>query len=266
MKEVIFYLSIGGLIIKITVHPHKKLHYSEKFVDGCLVYFKKFFLDKDNKPEKIDFEIVVEDEIDFYKDKKKDFFHTLIFKRISEKKIITYTHISFIHFEWMLEQLVYELVAKNEGFVFHGSAVKNNNKVYIFTAEDGGGKSTTMLMLKDYFTPVADDSGIIRKIGQEYIFFPTPFRSAYFNQLTIENKGCQIDKIFILKKALFFKTKKVKNIKVIPLMFNEIVFDKRFSKKAMDNFLRFLKKFNNFYLLYFKKEKDGFIKFLNNYC
>lgn len=265
MKERFFYLSIGGLIIKITVLPHKQLHYSEEFIDNCLNYFKKFFLNKENKPKKIDFEIMVEDELDIYKHKEKNFFHTLIFKRISKNKIITYSHISFIHFNWLLEQLVYELIAKNNGFVFHCSAVKKDGEVFIFTADDGGGKSTAMLMLKDNFTPVSDDAGIIRKIEQRYLFFPSPFRSAHFDNLIIENKGYSIKKIFLLKKAKFFKTKRIKENRITSFLIQQLHSSKDFSKKAAYNLFIFIKKFKNFYFLYFTKEKDKLIRFfLNN--
>lgn len=263
MLESSFYLSIGGLIIKITVLPHQQLHYSEMFIAQCLVYFKKFFLNKQARPEKIDFEIIVEDRINLYQNKRENFFQTLIFKKISENKIITYTHISYIHFDFIFMQLVYELISKNEGFVFHCSAVKKDGGVVVFTAEDGGGKSTAMLLVKDNFMPVSDDTGIIRKIDQEYLFFPSPFRSANFNQLTIENKGYPIEKIFILKKAPFFKAERVKRIKINSLLINALRFNNKSSKKTMKNFFRFLKEFDNFYFLSFKKEKRGLIRLLN---
>ncbi len=72
----------------------------------------------------------------------------------------------------------YKKLLDFDGFMLHASAVEMNSKCYLFSAPSGVGKSThTSLWLKEFPNAkvINDDKPAIRKIGENFLAFGTPF-------------------------------------------------------------------------------------------
>ncbi len=67
------------------------------------------------------------------------------------------------------------LAEGGEGLIVHGTGLCRQGDGYLFLAPSGGGKTTLSMQSKPYAV-LADDGIILRKRGQQYRIYPTPFR------------------------------------------------------------------------------------------
>lgn len=67
------------------------------------------------------------------------------------------------------------LAKRKDGLIVHGTGLSRQGDGYLFLAPSGGGK-TTLSMQSPPYAVLADDGIIIRKSGQQYRIYPTPFR------------------------------------------------------------------------------------------
>lgn len=85
----------------------------------------------------------------------------------------TYYYINFLQFRLILREMLQELLTKNKGFQIHASGVIVDNSVALFVGKHTAGKSTTAKLVSNTYPIFADDSVVIRRIGNNYYAFQT---------------------------------------------------------------------------------------------
>lgn len=261
----VFYINIAGFNIKIRFHESGWTYGKEKFKRRIMAYLKGFLLFKE--PE------ITDGYIDFIKEvypktlfAKKEREHFINFYRLNGKnKVTSFYRISIFEFQYILGDILSKLLAGCGGFILHASAVNYGGKAYIFLGESGAGKSTVRRFLAEKYISLTDDTVIVKKEDNRYLLYQTPF----FERERQIKKGIvsyPLAKAFFLKKAELFKIEKIRNDDLLlNLLFKQFLMVKQdYSRKQIKYILKFIVKFDNFYYLYFKKDKKLLRQLLEN--
>lgn len=85
------------------------------------------------------------------------------------QKQLTFNHLSFLVETSIATHLLFQKI-----LFLHASSLVINNKAYVFCGEVGAGKST-IRKLGGQYPSLSDDTTIIKKEGDEYFVYPSPF-------------------------------------------------------------------------------------------
>lgn len=256
------YLNIAGFYIQINLRPTEwrfALKLKEKEIKK---YWTGFIV---SKPKKTDFVInFVEKrylEIIYKKKEKKQYMG--FFEEKNKKSINTFYQISIFQFQTILRHIINKLLA-GHGFILHGSASNINGRAFLFTGKNGVGKSTIMKLLKEKYPALADDTVIIKKEGDEYFLYQTPFIE---KEWWVEKNGQRLElkKVYFLKKEKFFKEDIINNKnflfeKIVKQFWTE---DDEFVNKKTKLIYQFTRSFNQFYYLSFAKNRKELLSFID---
>ena len=265
----IIYIQIAGLNIKISFTPFSKKtddYFSyNKLRLTIIQYFGGFVLVK--KPSIIDYhiELVKRNLVMSRQVKDNKITYTLDFYVEETNKILSFQYISLSQFMLLLKQIISKFTLNHHLFLLHASASCYKGKALIFTGRPNAGKSTIMSLISDTYPSLADDSVIIKKESNGYFMYQTPFIEKN-DWVKKTNKAFQIDKIFFLKKSTTYnKTIKVtdKN-RILRILISQLIVTRDNYKIIMKRLTEFVRSFNNFYYLYFVKDKNKILKILNS--
>jgi|GEM_PF-2256907 len=256
-------LNIAGFNIQINFKKTEWEFAYEKLKKEILHYFQGFIVQKKNK---IDYFIDIEETTTLILNKKyPEKYFVNFFDKKKDKTITTYYQISLLQFQMILREALIDLLAKNRGFVSHGSAVEKDKVAFIFTGKNRAGKSTAMRLLYPKLTALADDTVIIKKENGRYFLYQTPFIEKN-DWIYKTNKKYLIESVFFLKKSHNFRTEKIKNKeKILKMMINQFWSSEKNYKKQIKYLFDFVENFNQFYYLYFAKNRDRLINLLKKY-
>ncbi len=81
-------------------------------------------------------------------------------------------------FDTLLRYIYPMALIYRDGFCIHASSVVKNDKAYIFPGKSGAGK-TTIAWLSQDATFLGDDVSIVRKMGEEFIAYGSPFCGSF---------------------------------------------------------------------------------------
>lgn len=98
-----------------------------------------------------------------------------------------------------LDQIILmHFLGRRQGLLVHAMGLVKEGKGYIFPGKSGAGKSTLAMQLHkdDNLEFLSDDRVVIRRIGNDYIVFGTPWPGDAGNVL---NKGCPLEGIFFIE-------------------------------------------------------------------
>lgn len=153
------------------------------------------------------------------------------------------------------------LLLKKDIIMIHASSIRKKNLAYVFCGPSGSGKSTIVKLAKNN-TPSSDDITVIKKEGNKYFVYPSPF-----DKLRVGNLGKQkalLAKIFVLHQSDWTAIKPINSVKMIQLLM----------KYNMLGYINYLPEKNDLYkltvklvtsvpvqYLYFTKSRD-FLKML----
>ena len=255
-------LLIADFSIRLTFQNSAVPRLKNRFKVEIKDFFKDFI---SNKPDKeSDFVIEITDNIPDNRRKytqviKGNKHYVLFYKKTGSKWITCFYQNSVFHFQIIVQNILYELLTKNKGFMVHASASKIGNKAFLFLGQSGAGKSTSVALLKKVYSPLSDDFSIIIKIKDEYFFYQHPFRE----KNNIENKNFSrylLGKVFFLEKSLYFKVEKINNEnKTTEWMIKQLMSP---NPSMMRTLMQFCLEFNGYYKLSFVKEETGMINLL----
>lgn len=263
MEEI--FLDIAGFIIRIAFRPTKleiSTYIKEKLKREILEYCSSFIIEK--RPKKADFYI------DFFEklkpeiaiDKKRKIYH-LLYQDRGKNRLVTSNEISLYQFQLILRQALYRLLL-GKGFMLHSSSVLINGKVYCFLGRSGAGKSTAARFLSGKYKALSDDTSLFKKEDGSFYFCMTPVmeRALWFRKKAVRYP---LGKVFFLRKADFFKVKKVEDKKyILEGLIKQALIEKEDINKKMKFLLNFVSSFNQFYFLYFAKNEKKMIEFFDN--
>lgn len=265
MRSNIYYLNIADFCIKIVFKPYEKKYLVS--INKLKILINKYFAGFISKPQKkIDFQIdILKKTPYFFQRKTKEFLISkILFYQKKGDRLTTYQHISISQFMFLIIDVLQQLLIKNNGFIIHGSAIEKNHKGIVFAGKSGAGKSTIVSLLKKNYKVLGDDSVIIRKNRGEYYLYQTPLIEKNY-WIKRERGKYKIGKIFFLKKAPYFKKERILNKrKILYLLTSQVWSNKKDLKKITPYLIKFINNFNNFYLLFFEKNKTKLLDFIED--
>lgn len=261
------YAVIGGFNFKFSFKNDlndPRTTYSKGKAEIDLLIYLRIFLTT-TKPKKFDFEIELcdlgEAELLNIESNKKTY--SPLYQKVTDKKFITYFQNNITQFETVLKHALLLLLKQNGGFGIHSSVANINGKAYLFLGNSGAGKSTSVELLNDKFPTLNDDITLIKKIGNKYFVFQTPFtEKAWWIKKT--QKFYPVTKIFFIHKSQEFKSESNTNRKVISSnLLSQVIAAQFLDKDILENVKVFIKGMNNFYDLYFAKDSDKLVKLIS---
>lgn len=133
----------------------------------------------------------------------------------------------------------YKQLIHFDGMLLHASAVEKDGEAFLFSAKSGTGKSTHTHLWLEYFENariINDDKPAIRKIGEDYFAFGTPFSGKTDESV---NTGVKLAAIVFLERSKTNIIKKITPAEAIPLIMNQTVRPST-SADSMNIFLNFM--------------------------
>ena len=256
-------LKIAGFRISISLQT--EWQYLKKKISKEINKYFSGFIDFSGIQFKTDFEIIITHKrhIPFIIKNSGKSYYMSLFEEKNNHTIVVVHIISMLELQLILGEVINRLLYKNNGFILHGSAVNSPDGVIIFNGQNGAGKSTAMRLLQPNFPGLSDDSLIIRKEDDKYFFYQLPLvERSYWIKKT--GKKYKINKIFVLRKSSIYKITKITDKGYILKHFSGQVFsEKKYISKSLKQLIDFINNFDNFYFLYFAKNKKKLLKLLS---
>lgn len=91
------------------------------------------------------------------------------------------------------------LLAQEGGFLLHAASAIRNGKAFVFAGVSGAGKTTIASLAPPDATLLTDEISYIRKVGDQYVAFGTPF-TGELGKLG-ENVSAPIAALYLLEKG-----------------------------------------------------------------
>jgi len=262
MEKSIF-LNIAGFSIQINLKPTEWDFAINLKAKEIKRYWGGFII---KNPKRINFKInfIERSYLEVYFNKKEKKQYLGFFEEKNKKEINTFYQISIFQFQIILRRAISILLAGN-GFILHGSASNIKGKAYLFTGNNGAGKSTIMKLLNPEYQALADDTIIIKKENKQYFLYQTPFIEKEW-WVKKNSQKLPLERVYFLKKETYFKEEKI-NDKT--LLFEKIIKqfwteNDEFISKKTTLIYQFTHKFNYFYNLSLAKNKKKLLDFINN--
>lgn len=253
---------VGGFSIKI-IFKKTELNIAKKILKNNIKEFFANFIQ--NKPAKTDFIIYIKDEdkLELLSEKNKSKYYLGFFEVIKDNRIKTHYIINIFQFQSLINFILLKLSENNKLLFLHSSAVKINKEAYIFLGKSGAGKSTTANLLKKKYFKLSDDISLVRKEKNIYNLYQSPILEK--NLITKTSDKTPVNSVYFLKKAKYFKIRKIKNKEYILKSASKQIFTKDEHFPLQIKYLaEFIKEFDNFYFLYFSKDSKNLINLLRD--
>ncbi len=229
---------------------------SEKDVTVWLLGNYKGFLYR-KRPEKIDYTITFLRSEELFVSVKGKQTHFRLYEQVGPKNIHTYYHISRIQFMLILRTIIEQLLEK-KGFVIHCSSCVIKDKAWIFTGEQGAGKSTIVSLLKEDFPTLADDRGYIRKEEGKWYFYQGFFLDRNGNFLKKSTKYQLAGICFLRRSSQCHMDHISSKGEVLELFLKQIwTQNKQTLKKKLPLIVNMSSQFRRFFLLSFSLSNKG---------
>jgi hypothetical protein len=261
MKITKLILNIAGFHIRIDFYrKEESKEYESQFIENVRDYYKNFIID--SIPGQLDYiiKVIYRHQFSVTVNQQKKIVAINLYRQINSKTLETYYHVSGSQFQIIIRQITHILLAKNQGFILHASASKVNDKAVIFLGKSGAGKSTTMTLLSSTFTPLGDDSIIIKKEENQFYCYSSSAieKNAWFLKDYQRNK---LGAICFIKKSADCKTTKINNNQVIlDKMSKQLFSEKEDLTVQMKSLLNFIKVHNQIYQLEVSLKKKDYLK------
>lgn len=255
MQDVLFF-QIAGFNIGMRFTETEWPFLLEKAFREQVIRYNINFL-KSSTPKEIDYwvEFVFQDNYETIIQPNLKSYFINFFKDISQKKILSYYHISETQLQIILRTILQRLLVQNRGVLFHASASIVRNKAYIFLGKSGAGKSTSVRLLQAKYYPFADDMLVIKKEKQRYFVYQTP-RKEKNAWISKTNNKLTLGKVFFVKQAKVYKIEKIENKEEITKeLVEQLLTEKQDMEKQLKNIFELVAKFDEFYNLYFSLDE-----------
>jgi hypothetical protein len=245
------YLRIAGFNFKIELSSTFEKQ-TRELMEKIINYYQGFIF---KKTAKIDFLLKINKSTNslFIISNKKNITNVVLFVKVEKRKIITFSYISLEQFKFIISLIIEELL-QHSGFIFHSSAVAKGNGAFLFTGSSRMGKSTVMKLLSKKYSPIADDSIVIKKENKQFFAYQTFLHEK--NNIKKSPKRYKIEGVFLLKRSnkIYFEKMNNKKESAKKLLKQFFVMDKRYLSKKLKIFFDFLSSYYNFYFLHFSKK------------
>lgn len=256
-NEDTLHVQIAGFTIKIQFSK-TELGYLKKRLQAEIIHWASSFI-LQNAPKKIDYTIEFVDgtQTDFLLRQNQGEHYLLFDKRKERKKVATFYHLSIFQFQLLLRNVLQNLLKTNNGFMLHASASEIRGEANLFLGPSEAGKTTTINLLREYFQPLTDDTAVIKKERGRFYFYQTPLVEREWD-IKKSIQKYPIGRIFFLKKAKFFKLKRITNqVDIITSLTKQLWIAKKDAGVYLKKLLSFIINQGEFYFLYFAKSNKS---------
>lgn len=248
------YLSVAGCVFKIVFHP-TDWEIAKKNLEKKIKEELSGFMLKERVKHNYRIDFNYRSKIDFVLNSRHpERKYTLCYRRINDKRIMTFYFINIIQFQFiLLKDLLSEYLSKHNGFILHACAVNISGKAHVFAGPTGAGKSTMMKSLSRNNLPLGDDSVIIKKEKGVYFAYQTPFTE----KVIVKEKGKKrynLEETCFLEKGKKAHKIKLKGINEISRRIKNNIWNNETTPDQLTQVKDFAKTFNRFYI-YSKKDK-----------
>ncbi len=113
------------------------------------------------------------------------------------------------------EVLMICLLARGRGIMIHSCGIDDDGHGYLFAGNSTHGKTTIARLWKDKAIVLNDDRIVIRRCGDHFRMFGTPFHGDYSG---VSPTGLPLEKIFFLLHADANNTRRLSNIKTTSMI------------------------------------------------
>ncbi len=260
------YLSIAGFNIKIIFKPLKIAFFRKRIIREIHSIYKGFILSY--IPTKSDIVIHLTEPHHHLITEKingENYYFSYLFKTHDENILHATYDISLHQFSHLILNIIQKKLGHNNGFLLHASASNVKNNAFLFTGPSGAGKSTIISLLNNAFPALSDDLSIIKKEGNNFVYYQTPFieRNEWIKK---SEKMYTIGKVFFIRKSKEFKVQKIKSKKyVIYELTKQLRVENKTLNSDVSNLLSFIQNFNEYYFLYFAKDRIKLLNLMKNY-
>lgn len=254
------YLNIANFNIELRFQP-TDFKQSQQYCQTIIKYFEGFIV---SKSKTVDFILEFTFNPNNYQAlKNRKSLYMFIYEQINNKHYLTHYGISLFQFQLIFKDILAQLLQK-KGLLIHGSACVVNNKAQLFLGPSGAGKTTAVRLLRKNFLPIADDSLILKKEGQQYCVYQTPFREKV-SWIKKTNRVWKLGNIFWLKKNKKLSSKKLITSvnKKVSLITKQVWTDK-IDQNTFSVIVIFCNKSRNFYELQFSKDRQKLGKLITD--
>lgn len=257
MDSHCIYISIAGYTIKVIFeHLKEKDKRYEYFRKGIWLQYRHYII---KHPKVIYGQIHVinqEPFVPIYVNKSNAISYLPYCEEIDKFTFITYYHISTIAFKQLYFKLLDRIITQNEGIFLHASGVVRNNEAELFLAPSGGGKSTLASIFKRKINSIADDSVLIKKVGDVYKAFVLPDIDSYTLKIRLQKlteNSFPIKRIYILCKSKSWSMDKIDDtVRVQSLILKQLLAQNETRRKQSVKALQFAENYiNQTFLLQF---------------
>jgi hypothetical protein len=145
-----------------------------------------------------------------------------IYSKLSKLKItvdMKKKDLLFKDIDWIIRTIIQSSLLKNKIFFIHSSSIINNGRVFAFLGLSGKGKSTIISNFKKS-NIIGDDILLLRKIGNNYLPYQSPFEKMRVNKIKNLDKSV-ISKLFILEQGNKLEEKPIKSQKIISFLLSD---------------------------------------------
>ena len=252
----IIYLSFAGFIIAIRFFPPNEGSFPHVFKRDFFDFHGGMII-KNKGRKKIDYTIRVCDEnnIQIVRLPKANRNLVHFYENDDNRCLTTFYHVGIYQFQIVLRVVANKLLAKNRGFLLHGSTNLIHGKAHIFLARSGGGKSTIMELLNPEYEGIADDTIIAKNEGDSFYAYQTPFieRRSWIKKTP---NRYEIGGIYFLhKKPEFSLNKIIKKNYLSERILKSVWFDIDFPRQNVNRTIELVNKMDYFYDLTFAKNR-----------
>jgi len=188
----------------------------------------------------------------------------LIHKGINQGIERQFVILNSIRIDIAMRTILQELLLNN-GFFLHCSANLVNNKVILFLADKGGGKSTISKLLHNTYPSITDDLGIVKYVDRKFFFYQTPFPDK--DKIPQKTKKKYIIRAicFISKGGEFSYTQSINKLENVIKLTKQVWVKNYQNTKIMQLILNLVNQNNRFYFLNNNLDKQSLLKFICNY-
>ncbi len=255
-KKFFFYVQIAGFVIKISFIKLKNNDpFSDKNLEKkILSLIKKIQIKK--KVSKIDYEIIINRKfpvVNFNKKTNCGYLWSYFFDK-KNKQAIVFSHLSFSEFKIFFLHFLKKILLNHNGIIFHASSVLVKNRLHLFCAPSGGGKTTILQNITNGIK-FSDDVIILRLLKNRLVGFNTIFYDKVILSANLKKNYVVKSINFIIKNRKNSKKIFKKKGEIFSLLLKQIFKIGEISKKE----IFFLKKILNkviFYKLLFSKNQS----------
>ena len=237
-----YFLSQAGFTVRVVFKPSDFGYAREELISSFKKAWASFLCPR---PKKVDFSVAVSSEAGkkeiLVRDNGKRFYFLTYTRDFARRKIDTYYTVNLRGLDMLFREIFAYLIRK-DGFLLHASSVTDNKgRLSVFMARSGGGKTTTLNLLRNVgYGKFGDDIILVRRLPGGWKFFSPPFIEK--DELSVKKEASRADLYLVRKAGKAFLAPIGEKKFLLPFLLGQIwLNDGKMEKRVLKSALLFLK-------------------------